>query len=79
MPADAFVATVADGALEVERSEAAADVTFIADTTPLLRVFYGKRPLAEAEADGSMRVEGDRMIAERYADMFQLPAKVASA
>ena len=45
-------------------------------TLPLLRVFYGKRPLEEIEATGALKVTGDRDLARRFVDLFALPKKV---
>jgi DNA-binding HxlR family transcriptional regulator len=72
-PDDAFVADLSDGELSIRRGETAdADVTFSGGTTALVRVFYGKRPIAEEE----LTVAGDPEIASRFIDLFALPPKV---
>lgn len=77
-PADTFVAELADGELAIRRGESdAADVTVATDTTTLVRTIYGKRPPAEAEAAGEMRVSGDRAAFDRFVDLFHLPGKIA--
>ena len=43
---------------------------------PLLRVFYGKYPLEEVEAEGELKVTGDRDLARRFVELFSLPEKV---
>jgi hypothetical protein len=47
-------------------------VTFSGGTTALVRVFYGKRAIAEEE----LTVAGDPEIASRFIDLFALPPKV---
>jgi len=77
---ESFLAELRDGVMPVRRAEpdSAAEVWFTADIAlPLLRVFYGKQPLAEAESGGGVRVEGDRVLAERFVSLFALPDKVA--
>jgi DNA-binding HxlR family transcriptional regulator/putative sterol carrier protein len=75
---DAFVARLADGALEIERGDASTpDIVFTSDPTMLVRIFYGKWPVTEAEAAGVLRIEGDRALAERFVALFVLPAKIS--
>ncbi len=77
---DRFLARLERGALTIARGEPAdADVVIDTDPTSLAVWIYVKRPLAEAEADGSLRLSGDRALAERFADLFALPAKIAPA
>ena len=55
-----------------------ADAWLSADAPlPLLRVVYGKQPLAEALRAGEVTLAGDQAIAERFVALFSLPAKVA--
>lgn len=76
---DRFLATLAGGDLAIVRGDpAGADVVIDTDPTPLVVWIYGKRPLADAEADGSIRVAGDRAAAERFAALFALPPKIAA-
>lgn len=75
---DAFLATLADGDLTIVRGDpASADVVVETSPTPLAVWIYVKRPLADAEADGAIRVTGDRAVAERFAGLFALPPKIA--
>lgn len=77
---DAFLATLADGDLSIVRGDPArADVVVETQPTPLAVWIYVKRPLAEGQADGSIRVTGSRALAERFADLFALPPKIAPA
>ncbi|KQN82402.1 transcriptional regulator [Sphingomonas sp. Leaf67] len=72
---DAYVATLADGALHVRRGAATAAVNATLSGAPsaFLPVVYGGRPLAAADA---IVVEGNRAIAERFTTLFRLPPKV---
>jgi DNA-binding HxlR family transcriptional regulator len=77
-PTDAFVGELADGALDIRRGETdAADATFITDTTTFAATIYGKRPFADSEAPGLLRLDGDREAAARFVTLFALPAKIA--
>ena len=75
---ESFVAELRDGRMPVRRTERAeGDVTFAADAPlPLLRVFYGNQPLAEAEREGGLTITGDRVLAGRFVALFALPPKV---
>jgi len=74
---DAFLGRLADGVLTIVRQDPdGADVVIDADPTPLVLWLYLKRPIAEAEADGTMRVVGDREVAARFADLFALPERI---
>lgn len=74
---DRFLGRLADGDLAISRADPdGADVVVETDPTPLAVWIYVKRPLAEAEADGSLRIVGDRALAARFADLFALPPKI---
>ena len=75
---ESFVAELRDGVMPVRRAERGeGEITFEADEPlPLLRVFYGKRPLAEVEGAGGLRLTGNRALAERFVALFSLPEKV---
>ncbi|MBA3895550.1 MAG: transcriptional regulator [Sphingomonadaceae bacterium] len=76
--AESFVAKLDAESIAIRRGEPdGADVTF--DSTPhaMAAVVYGGRPLADAQADGSVRIEGDRALAERFVTLFPLPEKIA--
>jgi DNA-binding HxlR family transcriptional regulator len=77
-PNDAFVAQLTPEELRIERGETdAADVTFACDPTTLVRIFYGKWPIEEAEAEDVLNFSGDRALARRFIDLFALPPKIA--
>ncbi|KQM30486.1 winged helix-turn-helix transcriptional regulator [Sphingomonas sp. Leaf10] len=70
---DAYVATLADGALHVRRGAGDVEATLSGAPSAFLPVVYGGRPLAMVEA---ITVEGNRAIAERFTTLFRLPPKV---
>ena len=68
---DSYLARIRKGRFKVARGEAGAgDVLFTASPTAIAAVVYGGVPL------GSVQVEGDRQLAERFVKLFPLPAKV---
>ena len=77
-PGDMFLAELADGALTIRRGEGDADVTVATDTTTLVGLVHGKRPLADAEAVGKATLTGDRAMWARFVDLFALPDKIGS-
>jgi DNA-binding HxlR family transcriptional regulator len=77
-PTDTFVGELADGELSIRRGETdAADLAFETDTTTFVFTVYGKRPFAESEAAGTLRLVGDRAAAARFVALFGLPEKIA--
>lgn len=76
-PGSAFAARLSPAGLDIERGEAAdADVAFDTDPTTFVALVYGKRPFGPAEADGRLRLAGDRDLARRFVDCFALPPKL---
>jgi DNA-binding HxlR family transcriptional regulator len=79
---ESFLAELKGGTMPVRRADATelaalADITLAADAAlPLLRLIYGKQPLAEAE-QGGVRVTGAREEVERFITLFSLPEKLA--
>ena len=77
-PTDMFVGELADSALDIRRGETGkADVRFVTDPTTFAFTVYGKLPFEQNEAEGTLRVEGDRAAAQRFVDLFELPEKLA--
>jgi DNA-binding HxlR family transcriptional regulator len=74
---ETYLADLKDGKLPIRRGEIGdRQVTFRAPAAPLLAaVFYGKVPPGELAGRG-VRIEGDRTLADRFIDLFHLPAKV---
>ena len=76
---ETFTATLTPDAITIRRDDpAGAEVTFEGHQRAIAAVIYGGRPLAEAEADGSIRITGNRAMAEDYVTRFPLPPKIAS-
>ena len=77
-PTDMFVGELADGALAIRRGETdKADVRFVTDPKTFAFTVYGKLPFEMNEAGGKLRIEGDRTMAQRFVDLFELPEKLA--
>jgi DNA-binding HxlR family transcriptional regulator len=76
-PTDVFAGELADSELAIKRGEADhADVRFVTDPTTFAFAVYAKVPFAESEAAGTMRIEGDRAMAQQFVDLFALPEKL---
>lgn len=73
---ESFLAELTAGAMPVRRAEPGEGaIGFGADAAlPLLRVFYGKQPLEQAEETG-VAIRGDRDLARRFVALFALPPK----
>ena len=66
-----YIATLADGKLEIERGEPRdCDVTFGGSPTEVVAVIHGGAPLE------MIKIEGDMALARRFVTLFPLPAKV---
>lgn len=74
-----FVARLKDGAMPVTREAPdTTQVTFRAPTPmDVAALFYGKMPPGEWEREPGRSIEGDRVLARRFIDLFALPEKVA--
>jgi DNA-binding HxlR family transcriptional regulator len=72
---EGFVGELDDG-LAIRRAEPEGDVVFDTDPATLGSIVYGGRPIADAEAAGALRLDGDRGLAERFVRLFPLPPKV---
>jgi DNA-binding HxlR family transcriptional regulator len=75
--AETFLARLAKGRLEIARGPLdAADLIFSASPSVLAAAVYGGVPFAALEADGALRIEGERALAERFVKLFVLPEKL---
>jgi hypothetical protein len=74
---ESYLAELQDGQLPIRRADIGdAQTIFRAPAAPLLAaLFYVKLPPEELAGQG-LRIEGDRALAERFIDLFHLPAKV---
>lgn len=71
-----YVLTMRDGAIRAVRGEPAdADLVFEGAPGAVAAAVYGGVPFAELEAAGMLKLEGDRMIADRFITLFPLPPK----
>ena len=74
---ETYRAELKDGQLPIRRNPIDdAQVVFRAPAAPLLAgLFYRKIPVHELAGQG-VRIDGDAKLAERFIDLFHLPAKV---
>ncbi len=71
-----YVLTMKDGGVRAVRGEpAGTDVTFQGAPGAVAAAVYGGVPLAELEASGALKLEGDRRVAECFITLFPLPPK----
>jgi DNA-binding HxlR family transcriptional regulator len=71
---DWYRLTAADGAIDIARGRAGDPaVTFETDADTLRSVAFGREPVAAAERERRLTVDGDRYLAERFARMFPVP------
>jgi hypothetical protein len=71
-----FHAYLAEGRIEIAAGPAApADLVLSGGPAMLAAAIYGGVPLATLEAQGALRVEGERALAERFVTLFPLPEK----
>ena len=69
-----YVASIADGRLDVERTNAQdCDVTFIGAPSEIAAVIHGGAPFAR------LHIEGDMELAKRFVKLFPLPTKVETS
>ena len=75
-----FIAALTPDAIEIRRGDPVdADVVLEAHQHTVAAVVYGGLPLADAMADGSLRLSGDRAVAEDFITRFPLPPKFGRA
>jgi DNA-binding HxlR family transcriptional regulator len=71
-----FAGELADGSIDIAAGPAApADLVLSGPPPMLAAAIYGGVPLAALEAEGAIRVAGDRALAERFVTLFPLPDK----
>lgn len=76
-PGATFVGKLDRHDLAIRRGETdGADVVFETDTTRFVSLVYGKFPFEESEAEGRLRLTGDREMARRFVELFALPDKL---
>lgn len=73
---ETFTGHLADGRIEFARGTLDdADVIFTGAPPVLAAAIYGGQALGALEQAGALRVEGDRVLAERFVTFFPLPPK----
>lgn len=76
-PTASFIGRLDKDELVIERGETdEADVVFETDPTRFVTLMYGKWPFEESEAEGRLRLYGDRAKALQFVDLFALPEKL---
>ena len=74
---ETFLAVLTPDEISIRRADPdGAQLLWIADQHAIAAVIYGGYPLADALADGSIRLVGDLALAERYIKLFPLPSKL---
>ena len=74
--AETFLGHLAQGWIGFERGALdGADLIFTGTPPALAAAIYGGNRLGALEADGALRIEGDRALAERFVTLFPLPPK----
>ncbi len=76
---DGFLARVDESGIVIRRGDASGDVNFDTDPMTLASIVYGGRPIADAEGAGTLRITGERALAERFVTLFPLPTKIDGA
>lgn len=73
---DPFTVQVKDGQLAIERGmPRQPQVSLCGKTGDLREVIFGGKPLAQAEQDGSVEVQGDHTLAEQFVRLFPIPGQ----
>ncbi|HEX8194102.1 MAG TPA: winged helix-turn-helix transcriptional regulator [Allosphingosinicella sp.] len=74
-----FVVRIDRGEVTAERSEVVgADLVFTGPPPAMAAAVYGKIPFESLEAEGALRIEGDRGLAQRFTEWFVLPPKAGA-
>ena len=77
---EVFQVLIADGTLHAERGhQRQPEAVITARPSALARIVYGGRQLADAVAEGDVRVEGDTTSVARLSAVLSLPAPAAPA
>ncbi len=73
---ETFLAGIAGGRIEIEAGPLdGADAVFAGTAPAIAGAVYGGRKLVDLEAEGALRVEGDRALAGWFVTLFPLPPK----
>ena len=78
--AESFAADLAHGRIKIARGGLEnAELVFTGSPANLAAAIYGGQALTTLEAEGAVRIEGDRALAERFVTLFPLPPKITPA
>jgi DNA-binding HxlR family transcriptional regulator len=78
--AETFLVTIANGRMTAERgSIAGANLVFTGPAPAIAGAVYGGVPIEALEAEGALKVEGDRRLAAKFVTLFPLPPKANQA
>ena len=73
---ETFLAHLAQGRIEIAAGPVdGADAVFTGPAAAIAGAAYGGRKLGKLEAEGALRVEGDRALARWFVTLFPLPPK----
>ena len=73
-----YVLTLKDGGARAARGNPVdVDVVFEGAPAAIAAAVYGGVPLAALEADGAVKVTGDRALAGRFTNLFPLPPRAS--
>jgi DNA-binding HxlR family transcriptional regulator len=76
---EGFVLGIDDGRVELARRDPSdADLILEGETAAIGAAVYGGVPIEALEAEGALKVSGDRALAARFVTMFPLPPKAAA-
>jgi hypothetical protein len=75
---EAFLVDLGPKGIRARRAEPeGCALTVSTNPMSLASVVYGGRPVADAEANGELKLTGDRALFDRFAGWFPLPDKIA--
>jgi DNA-binding HxlR family transcriptional regulator len=74
--AETFLLEIADGRMTAERGPAeGADLVITGPAPAIAGAVYGGVPIEALEAEGALKVEGERALAATFVTLFPLPSK----
>ncbi|HMG46652.1 MAG TPA: winged helix-turn-helix transcriptional regulator [Allosphingosinicella sp.] len=74
--AETFLVEIADGRMTAERGGIeGADLIFTGPAPAIAGAVYGGVPIEALEAEGALKIEGDRALAAKFVTLFPLPSK----
>ena len=75
---ETYTLRIADGAIDARRGAADdPDLVFTGTAPAAAAAVYGGVPLEALEAEGALKLEGDRALAARFVTLFPLPPKAS--